>query len=34
MGDGIVYNEVWDKTAEQLVPNPSCGDESDVFEDC
>lgn len=29
MGDEIVYDEAWDESAEQLVPNPSSGDESD-----
>lgn len=30
MGDGIVYNEVWDETAEVL----TSGDDRDIFEDC
>ncbi len=30
MGDGIVYDEVWDETAEVL----TSGDDSDIFEDC
>lgn len=29
MGDEIVYDEAWDESAEQLVPNPSSGNESD-----
>lgn len=29
-----LYGEVWDKTAEEHVSNPSSGDESDIFEDC
>lgn len=31
MGDGIVYNDVWDETAKELVSNPSNGDGSDIF---
>ena len=34
MGDGMVYDEVWDETTEELVSNPSSGDESGNFEDC
>ena len=34
MGDGIVYDEVWDETAEELVSYSNSGDESDIFGDC
>ena len=33
MGDGIVYEEVWDETAEELVSYSNNGGESDIFED-
>lgn len=34
MGDGIVYDKVWDETAEEIVSYSSSGDDSDIFEDC
>lgn len=32
--DWIVYDEAWDGTVEELVLNPSSGDQRDIFEDC
>lgn len=34
MGDGIVYDKVWDEASKELVPNPSNGDGTDIFGDC
>ena len=34
MRNGTVYDEAWDETAEELLSTPSCGDESDTFENC
>ena len=35
IGDGIVvYVEAWDEIAEELISNPSGGDESDIFQAC
>lgn len=34
MGDRMVYDETWDKTAEELVSTSSSGDKSNTFEDC
>lgn len=32
MGDWIVSDEVWNENVEELVSNPSSGDESNIFE--
>lgn len=34
MGDGIVYDKVWDETSEELVFYSSSGHNSEIFEEC
>lgn len=33
IGDGIVYDKVWDETAEKVVSSLNSGDEGDIFEE-